>query len=390
MLLLFSAIALIIAILVAIRETTQNSANTHSATAVYRRDTAALIVSSDHYKRPPYAEVYDHTGSIGELNNYLQTLDPYSRYLGAEEAAFIEKRNRKNRTGIGLDFLVGRDKILAVPAREGPAYLAGLTAPAYLHSIDGRKIDYGDFNSYAFLTELPAGQVVQVTVEENGPRNTISYPIQVASYTNEPVAYVTHDRTLLIQIRKFAGGENSRLKRILESSKPFDKIAFDLRHSPGGDLYAMVDMLSFLLAENLDVVFLETADVKKELSLETLPDRIISDIPVYVLVSEFTASTAELFAWALRTHYPAIKILGEPTQGKCLAQNLFPFNDGSILRLTTHEVMSAAGQSCQGAPLVPDELVRGIALSDTRQIFDYLQAMSPSADEQSFMEPESR
>jgi len=372
LLLLFCAIALIIAIAITIKQTSNHQPDAPSANNMYSRDKTALIVSSNHYKKPDYNEVYRHTNSIEELNRYLKTLDPYSKYLSSEEATFIKKRNRKKRVGIGLDLLVGEKKILGVPKQDSPAYRAGMTLPAYIHSIDDNKIVYNDFNSYAFLTELNPGAVVRVKLENSQNPQKSSYAIEVASYINEPILYSADNGTLFIQITKFSGGENSRLKKILESSTKSDKLVFDLRHCPGGDLYAMVDMLSFLLEEDLEVVSLEKADGQNELSLKTLPDRIISDIPLYVLVSEFTSSTAELFAWALKTHYSEVRVLGEPTQGKCLAQDMIQLNDGSTLKLTTHNVRNAAHQSCQGKPLVPDKLIRGIAQSGTEGIIDNL------------------
>ena len=129
------------------------------------------------------------------------------------------------------------------------------------------------------------------------------------------------------------------------------------------------------------VASLEKANGQKELSLKTLPDRIVSNIPVYILASEFTSSTAELFIWALKTHYPEAQVLGEPTQGKCLAQDMFQFNDGSTLKLTTYEVKNSANQSCQGNPLLPDKLIRGIALSNTPEIFNALKDIRPHTSE---------
>ena len=62
---------------------------------IHNRDNTAFIVSSNHYKGPDYKEVYKHSNSIQDLNAYLKTLDPYSKYLTSREAIFIEKRSRK-------------------------------------------------------------------------------------------------------------------------------------------------------------------------------------------------------------------------------------------------------------------------------------------------------
>ena len=97
LILLLCVLALIIAISLLIWTTGGDPTYDQSNEAVFSRDKTALLISTNHYKKPDYHEVYRHTGSIQQLNTYLQTLDPYSKYLSSREAAFIERRNRKNR-----------------------------------------------------------------------------------------------------------------------------------------------------------------------------------------------------------------------------------------------------------------------------------------------------
>ena len=379
LILLICAIVLIIAITVLVRKTDESGADSDLESRIYSRDEVAFTVSSNHYMEPGYKEVYKHTNSIEDLNAYLKTLDPYSKYMTSEEAIFLEKRNRKNRIGIGLDFLIKGERVFGVPVIQGPAYKAGMLQPAYVRSINDRKIEYSDFSSYSFLVELPAGEVVRLLLEDGGNLDKTAYSIKAASHTTDPIAYYSYMDTLFIRVKKFTGGENSQLKKILDMSAQYKKLVIDLRYCPGGDLYAMVDMLSLILQDNLDVAYLEKANGKIELILKTLPGRMIAEIPLYILVSGFTASTAELFVWALKANHPGTMVLGEPTKGKCLAQNMFRFHDGSALNLTMYEVKNSFNQSCQGRPLVVDTLIPGIVLSNTQDIFNRLTVKSPPA-----------
>lgn len=372
LILFICAIVLIITITVLVRKTDESGADSDLESSLYSRDEVAFTVSSNHYMEPDYEEVYQHTNSSQELNAYLKTLDPYSKYMSSEEAIFLEKRNRNNRVGIGLDFLVKGERIFGVPVIQGPAYKAGMLQPAYIHSINDRKIEYSDFSSYAFLVELPAGEVVRVLLEDGKNRDKTAYLIKAASHTTDPITYYSYMDTLFIRVKKFTGGENSQLKKILDMSSQYKKLVIDLRYCPGGDLYAMVDMLSLILQDNLDVAYLEKANGKVELILKTLPGRIIAETPLYILVSGFTASTAELFVWALKANHPRTMVLGEPTKGKCLAQNMFRFHDGSALNLTTYEVKNSFNESCQGRPLAVDKIIPGIVFTNRQEIFDVL------------------
>jgi len=363
LILLICGIVLIAAISVLVLKTDESGADSDFESNLYSRDEVAFTISSSHYKEPDYEEVYKHTNSIRDLNAYLKTLDPYSKYSTAEEVIFLEKRNRKNRVGVGLDLLVKGEQIFGVPVMQGPAYKAGLVQPAYVRAINDRKIVYSDFSSYSFLGELSAGEVARVSLENNKNLDKTVYTIKAGNHATDPITYSTHKDTLFILIKKFIGGENSQLK------------------SPGGDLYAMVDMLSLILQDDLAVAYLEKADGKVELILKTLPGRVIAEIPLYILVSEFTASTAELFVWALKANHPKVRVLGEPTKGKCLAQNMFGFDDGSALKLTTYEVKNSFNESCQGHPLVVDTLIPGVVLENTQEILNALAGIGSHAVE---------
>ena len=379
LILLACGITLIVTISVLVLNAAKSGEDSDFGSRIYSREDVAFTVSSNHYKEPGYREVYKHTNSIQDLNAYLKTLDPYSKYMTSEETTFLDKRNRKYRVGIGLDFLVKGERVFGVPVIQGPAYKAGMLQPAYVRSINDRKIEYSDFSSYSFLVELSAGEVVRLLLEDGENLDKTAYSIKAASHTTDPITYYSYMDTLFIRIKKFTGGENSQLKKILDTSAQYKKLVLDLRYCPGGDLYAMVDMLSLILQDNLNVAYLEKANGKNELTLKTMPGRIITDTPLYVLVSEFTASTAELFVWALKANHPKVQVLGEPTKGKCLAQNMFGFHDGSALNLTTYEVKNSFNESCQGRPLVVDTLIPGIVLSNTQDIFSRLTVKSPPA-----------
>ena len=95
LILLICAIVLIVAISVLFQKTDESRADSDFESKVYSRDEVAFTVSSNHYKEPDYKAVYRHANSIKDLNAYLKTLDPYSKYMTSGEAIFLEKRNRK-------------------------------------------------------------------------------------------------------------------------------------------------------------------------------------------------------------------------------------------------------------------------------------------------------
>ena len=73
-----------------------------------------------------------------------------------------------------------------------------------------------------------------------------------------------------------------------------------------------------------------------------------------VVVNDMTASAAELFAGALQDHDRAV-ILGTRTFGKGSAQNIYPVDSGSALKLTTTRWFTPAGRSIAKQLLSTDE-----------------------------------
>lgn len=69
-------------------------------------------------------------------------------------------------------------------------------------------------------------------------------------------------------------------------------------------------------------------------------DGIFTKPPLVLLVDGRTASSAELFAAALRLHGRAMAVVGDQTFGKGLVQYFFPLRDGSGLKITVAKFLA--------------------------------------------------
>ena len=68
--------------------------------------------------------------------------------------------------------------------------------------------------------------------------------------------------------------------------------------------------------------------------------------PVVVMTDEGTASASEIVAGSLQDHDRAV-VVGEPSFGKGLVQDLFPLEGGWALKLTTGRWFTPSGRSIQ-------------------------------------------
>ena len=115
---------------------------------------------------------------------------------------------------------------------------------------------------------------------------------------------------------------------------------------------AAVDVVSqFLEKDNGLVVY--TIDRNNRRREYRADDRGSVDIPILVLVNEFSASASEITAGALRDHGLA-EILGVKSFGKGSVQQLYPFSDGSALKLTIAKFYTPSGYVINKQGLEPD------------------------------------
>mgnify|MGYP002735176686 CR=1 FL=1 len=80
------------------------------------------------------------------------------------------------------------------------------------------------------------------------------------------------------------------------------------------------------------------------------------EIPMVVMVNEYTASASEIFAGAVRD-YDMAKLVGTQTFGKGVVQSTLQLTDGSALKLTIANYYTPNGTNINGTGLEPDAVV---------------------------------
>lgn len=326
----------------------------------------AYTIANNHYLKPRFEHAYQQAKNPATLRDYLSTLDKYSRYRTVEQVKFAKQRNKKNRIDIGADLLVNANDILAVPLRNSPLLRAGMNKPAYIQSINGHMINYSNFKSYQFLGQLRLGQ--KITVKTKDDQKT--YNIRATKINNQTVHYKKINQYGVITIRRFTESNVIAIKKALISAKSLSKIIIDLRHNPGGDLYATIDTLSFLLRKNQNITYLKQG--KTLINLQTLQGRLIKNKKLIILSSHFTASSTEIFIRALKHYYPKVTLIGGATSGKCLAQENFRLKNGALLHLSVYNLLTPNKKTCQNQSIQPDKSLNNIELMDINDIINLL------------------
>ena len=144
-------------------------------------------------------------------------------------------------------------------------------------------------------------------------------------------------------------------------SQGMEGLVIDLRGNPGGVLDTAVDIIDYMLPDDLDeyskeknkTLIVSTADKNEQGEKYYCKDGHSVDLPVVILVDGNSASASEVFAGAMRD-YGRAKLVGTTTFGKGIVQTLLPLGDGSAVKLTTAHYYSPSGFDLHGIGLEPD------------------------------------
>ena len=128
-------------------------------------------------------------------------------------------------------------------------------------------------------------------------------------------------------------------------------IIVDLRNNTGGVLTEALSMAEMLLDK--DDIMLITRDKKNgEYIYKSKTDKEF-DIPMVVLVNEYSASASEVLVGALKDNNRAI-ILGTTTYGKGVLQDVLSLSNGDSLKVTTQEFLRPSGKKIHEIGIEPD------------------------------------
>jgi carboxyl-terminal processing protease len=129
-------------------------------------------------------------------------------------------------------------------------------------------------------------------------------------------------------------------------------LILDLRYNSGGYLDAAIQVGSEFLPDGV-VAFEEYGDGTRN-TFNVTGNGIATEIPMVVLVNEWSASASELVAGALQDRGRA-QLVGVTTYGKGTVQNWIPLSDNEgAVRVTIARWLTPNGRNVTGTGLTPD------------------------------------
>ena len=299
----------------------------------------------------------------GAIPGMLRRLDPHSVFLDPQQFQQLKEMESSTRKGFGsiVSVLPGRVIVLQVLAGT-PAQKAGLGPGDEILAINGFPLARLAVDQLVEVLNETHQKPARLDVRKPGSARALVFTLTPAELQSPSVerAFPLRSGIGYLRVTSFDGDTGAQIKEAIEKlgGSKLEGLVLDLRNNPGGILPAALQTASLFLKPEAKLLSVRGRAVPA--SDENVPkDALPYTFPLAVLINEKSASASEIVAGALQDHDRAV-IVGEPSFGKGLVQNVYPLSDSSGLALTTAYYYTPSGRSIQ-RPLSDVQIVSNSA-----------------------------
>ncbi len=290
----------------------------------------------------------------GMYKGLLESLgDVYSCYYTPDELSELAQQTEGVYYGIGAyvskDVETGACVISGV-IKNSPAEAAELMDGDIISKVDdedmlGLELDEvvsrirGEEGTQVKLTLIRNGEVIEKTIT----RARVTSPTVEGKMLDDGIGY--------IQITEFDDVTEGQFDEAFNDlkSQGMKGLIIDLRGNPGGNVTTVNYIARQLLPEGL-IFYMEDKNGERT---EYTCDGADFNLPLVVLVNEYSASASEILAGAVKDAGIGT-LVGKKTYGKGIVQNVIPLDDGSGIKLTVADYYTRGGNNIHLKGIEPD------------------------------------
>jgi len=297
--------------------------------------------------------------SDGAIRGMLQALDdPYASFLNPQQYALESQDFKGFFEGIGAEVGMrdGRITILS-PMPDTPAAQAGIKPGDVILEINGESTEGITLLEAISKIRGQKGTTVQLEVVHLNSREPVTITVARDVIKLQSVRFLMLTGGIgHMRISSFAETTNQEVRNALEKLEGSRGVGLvlDLRNNPGGLLSSVVDVTSQFLDKGLVLYEIDAHGQRTDWAVKSGGQG--QDIPMVVLVNEFSASASEVLAGAIIDHGRA-KVIGNKTFGKGSVNTLRSLRDGSAVYFTIARWFTPNGNLIEGKGITPDVAV---------------------------------
>ena len=334
----------------------------NSNTAITESNVSSTPAKSNNFNKLNYVllllkSMYVDSIKTDELTEkiipmVLEELDPHSTYVPKEDVDMANDDLEGSFSGIGVQFNIQNDTVMVVDViTGGPSEKVGIMPGDRIIEVNDTSFVGKDINNNKVVKTLRGEKdtKVKVGIKRNSSAETLYFNIIRGDIpvNSVDIAYALTPKIGYIKVSRF--GANTYNEFVTELTKlkkqGCEEFMIDLRYNSGGYLHSAIKMINEFLDKGELIVYTEGRSYPREDALAN-GKGMFKDIPVCVLINEWSASASEIFAGAIQDQDRGT-IIGRRSFGKGLVQQQVPLFDGSEVRITIAHYYTPSGRSIQ-------------------------------------------
>jgi carboxyl-terminal processing protease len=302
-----------------------------------------LDILGEEYVDP--SRIDDRALYEAAVNGLLKSLSDTGTFYVDPDTYHINVLPSGSFEGIGATVSQQGDQIVVVaPIKGTPAEAAGIRAGDVILAVDGESTQGWTVDQAVLKIRGPSGTSVTLTIQHSdGTEEDITIvrdEIRVESVSTTPPGGSLKDDNgndvtdlAYVQIQEFTSHTEEELSPVLRdiSQDGYRGLILDLRGNPGGLLDTVVGVADMFLDKG--TILVEVSRNGDERSFNARSGGEAVDIPLVVLVDQFSASGAEVLSAAIHDNGRGV-LMGEKTFGKGTVNIARPLSDGGALFVT--------------------------------------------------------
>ena len=308
------------------------------------------------------------------LKAAVPTTEPHSSFFSRDSYKAAMESTSGEFSGIGVSIMSKApedDSLVIIDVIQGgPSDKAGMEAGDKIVEVDGDALK--GLTSDEVITKLrgKTGSTVKIKFIRNKKPLELKIKRDVIK-DQSSLCYRFKDQNIYyISLKIFSETAPKQMANLLKkaSQQKSRGIILDLRRNPGGVLDpTTIDIAQLFLEKGSLVVSTKDKNRKVVNAYHTRKDPVFqNNIPIFILIDNFTASASEILAGCLR-HYSEqnnskrklmVLLVGTESFGKGSVQEVIPISNGCALKMTTMLYYLPGDISIQAKGIKPDFLVK--------------------------------
>ncbi|MEQ8905541.1 S41 family peptidase [Ekhidna sp.] len=319
------------------------------------------------------------------IDEMLETLDPYTNYIAADDIETYRMMTTGEYSGIGA-VVERKDGISTVvmPYEGFAAHDAGLRAGDEIHAINGISLDGKSQEEVRFLMKGQSNSEITLTIKRFGQDKMFDVQVKREKIAVDSVPYagMVTDDIGYVRLTSFTQnvGRSIGIKTLDLMEQGATSIILDLRGNPGGLLHEAVNVSNVFVEKGRKIVTQKGKVRANDWAYNTLNDPVDPNIPVVVLTDNGSASASEIVSGVIQDYDRGV-LVGRKTFGKGLVQIERPLSYDAVVKITTAKYYTPTGRCIQAIDYsnrnedgsvgkIPDSLKNEFYTLNGRKVFD--------------------